>query len=525
MSGGLQTSRHALPGVHLLDAELALQDARERLSDRLNGDEGAITHSRCTKGCTTNAAPSQAGAGEKPDQAEAARLDSLANSVSTHPHTRTWKARRHRLRHVAGSIVGGRQAACGTAAVGQTVSIAVGHGRAELHGLETCGSVWTCPVCAAKVTERRKQEVQTVKARHQARGGRVAMATLTLPHYAFDRCGDLLDVVRGSYRKVKQGRSWAGGYTIHRNAAKRLRRARLERGVNQAATAEATYIGMQALQAIEEGHRKPAQAEVTALCEFLGVPLQEVATWRPGVRERTGWAGDIRALEVLHGGNGWHPHLHVLVFFEAGTSDGQMEEFSAWLWQRWSRIVGRQTGRECSERAFEWRELSEDEDGGYLEKWGAAEELTKAHVKNASAGRTPWQLLASIADGDDPRQVARDRSLFLDYAQAFKGARQLTWSGGLRDRYLSDQADQADEEVAAEEELQPGEEVEESYLVHLDRAIWKPLARAGLQAALIDAADPDQGGGLRAVLDVIERAGVRFRMSQERSMVPHLYPP
>ena len=33
------------------------------------------------------------------------------------------------------------------------------HGTASYGGLQTCGSVWTCPVCAAKIAERRRVEL------------------------------------------------------------------------------------------------------------------------------------------------------------------------------------------------------------------------------------------------------------------------------------------------------------------------------------------------------------------------------
>lgn len=53
---------------------------------------------------------------------------------------------------------------------------------ARFGGLQTCGSVWMCPVCAAKISERRKGELETaIKAAH-ALGWAVAMVTLTIPH-------------------------------------------------------------------------------------------------------------------------------------------------------------------------------------------------------------------------------------------------------------------------------------------------------------------------------------------------------
>ena len=56
----------------------------------------------------------------------------------------------------------------------------------QLWGLQTCGSVWVCPVCGAKVVERRRGEIQQAMAMHRACGGEVHLLTLTAPHTRFD---------------------------------------------------------------------------------------------------------------------------------------------------------------------------------------------------------------------------------------------------------------------------------------------------------------------------------------------------
>lgn len=67
-----------------------------------------------------------------------------------------------------------------------------GHGTASYGGLQTCGSVWTCPVCAAKIAERRRLEIQAAMAQHRAQGGEVQLLTLTTPHTRFDVLEELL---------------------------------------------------------------------------------------------------------------------------------------------------------------------------------------------------------------------------------------------------------------------------------------------------------------------------------------------
>jgi hypothetical protein len=72
------------------------------------------------------------------------------------------------------------------------------HKSCSYKGLQTCGSVWACPVCAAKISERRRIELQAAMALHQAQGGQVLLATFTTPHHL----GDQLDQVLSGQAKA-----------------------------------------------------------------------------------------------------------------------------------------------------------------------------------------------------------------------------------------------------------------------------------------------------------------------------------
>ncbi|MBC7773828.1 MAG: protein rep, partial [Phycisphaerae bacterium] len=66
------------------------------------------------------------------------------------------------------------------------------HKTTSYAGLQTCGSVWACPVCSAKIAERRRVEIIAAMAAHKAAGGVVNMLTLTAPHQRADNLRDLL---------------------------------------------------------------------------------------------------------------------------------------------------------------------------------------------------------------------------------------------------------------------------------------------------------------------------------------------
>lgn len=79
---------------------------------------------------------------------------------------------------------------------------------AHFKGLQLCGSVWDCPVCAAKITELRRQEL--AKAMHRAKelGYSRVMTTYTQRHLKHQRCKDLLQQFNKSRRRFKSGKGW-----------------------------------------------------------------------------------------------------------------------------------------------------------------------------------------------------------------------------------------------------------------------------------------------------------------------------
>ena len=89
----------------------------------------------------------------------------------------------------------------------------------QLWGLQTCGSVWVCPVCGAKVVERRRGEIQQAMAMHRACGGEVHLLTLTVPHTRFDALEGLLERQGKALQGFLRDRKVKGG--IQRNGLHR----------------------------------------------------------------------------------------------------------------------------------------------------------------------------------------------------------------------------------------------------------------------------------------------------------------
>lgn len=75
-------------------------------------------------------------------------------------------------------------------------------------GLLVCGSVWVCPVCAAKISERRRNELKLAFDAHLSVGGYCTMVTLTFAHSARDKLDDLLLALGKSMYKFRSGKRY-----------------------------------------------------------------------------------------------------------------------------------------------------------------------------------------------------------------------------------------------------------------------------------------------------------------------------
>jgi hypothetical protein len=76
--------------------------------------------------------------------------------------------------------------------------------KAHYGGLTTCGSVWMCPICSAKITERRRQELESVNAAELS----CFMVTLTLQHDKTDELKTVNGHLSEAWRMMKSGRWW-----------------------------------------------------------------------------------------------------------------------------------------------------------------------------------------------------------------------------------------------------------------------------------------------------------------------------
>ena len=217
-------------------------------------------------------------------------------------------------------------------------------------------------------------------------------------------------------------------------------------------------------------------------------------------RERVGFVGFIRALEVTHGGNGWHPHLHVVLLVQDGAA---LAAELAWLSERWQACVVRELGAAAEPDAAHGVDLRPCYRADYLAKLGL--EVTAPSGKGGRGGnRTPWQIAADLCalphahDARSAEEIADDRAqdayLWTTWCEDMRGARMLTWSRGLRETAG------LGKEVA-DEDLVEGEGPNDRTVAMVPAAVWDRVRKvSGLAAQVLAVAETEGAVGVASFL-------------------------
>lgn len=86
---------------------------------------------------------------------------------------------------------------------------------AHLAGLSVCGSAWACPVCATRISERRRGEVEQAVSWVERAGLQLVMSTFTLSHGPTDSLAASLEALNGAYRRMQRRRDFAALRVAH----------------------------------------------------------------------------------------------------------------------------------------------------------------------------------------------------------------------------------------------------------------------------------------------------------------------
>ncbi|WP_344069774.1 hypothetical protein [Microbacterium sediminicola] len=147
---------------------------------------------------------------------ERGRLDKYAVNVSSpgqehfsEPSHLTLRQQRWNAREAAQRLTHrSNLRKCGRVRIRTFVELRMGDDRASYGGLVTCGSVWLCAVCNAKIAAHRALEVAAVTEWAHAEGLGMYFGALTVQHGPTDALSTSLDTLRAAWRRMTQGRGW-----------------------------------------------------------------------------------------------------------------------------------------------------------------------------------------------------------------------------------------------------------------------------------------------------------------------------
>ena len=264
---------------------------------------------------------------------------------------------------------------------------------AGLSGLVTCGSVWACPVCAAKIATRRADELADVMRFALEQQCKASMVTLTMRHHAGQRLKDCWDALSRAWQAVVSGKQWVADSLAFglRGWVKAVEVTRGKSGWHVHIHALMIWeksVTLQVAQHVADRMWRRWDAALRRPCRTC----KEI----PGARcNRCGFdslrdAGglDVRMATLVPGGFGLHEYFVKL-----------------------------------------------------------SHEITGGQAKLAKGGgRTPFQILS---DALGTGEVA-DVHAWWEWEKASHGRRQIGWSKGLRE-WAKLAAEQTDEEIAGEE--------------------------------------------------------------------------
>jgi Replication protein. len=340
-----------------------------------------------------------------------------------------------KLLYVHGTPANEQHATCwchrtSTSVQGGVEMLRAGDGSsARLGGVVTCGLVWTCPVCAAKLSETRRAELSQAMSAHVGNGGSAYLLTFTFPH-------ELGDALKGNLEKLDKARQ-------------RFQNARTWK----AWKADAQRVG-----------------GVTSLETTFGHngwhPHLHMLTFTRrgafGEGEPVNAQGDLASATITELQALWVDSLlKVGLCSNDKVSDAM---------QRALVIRG---GEHAAEYIAKW---------GHDSAWGMSSELTRQHSKVGSKSvaprtwhATPFQLLAMIDSGRRELSAAWD-----EYVAAMKGRRMLTWTPGLKGHFGITEL--TDEHLAAEGKA---ERPEESRVARLSYDEFVMVTASGKLGALL----------------------------------------
>lgn len=268
-----------------------------------------------------------------------------------------------------------RLSSCMSSSLGSDVHVIKTEHGVHYGNLMTCGLGWVCPVCSAKISEKRRVELSKAVNTNSKNNGYNLLITLTFPHYKFDNLDEILEKMKNALRRFKGSRKYQE-LKERIGLIGSVRCLEVTHGSNGWHPHTHDLFFLESDEYSDESKMKELEKEIYELwakaCVQSGLPA---------------------------------PNLKYGVDVKGGEfANDYITKF----------------GKDAEKKL----------------KWRVDSELSKSHSKSGKSGsRTPFDILRDIYVYD----LDSDKKLFQEYSKSFKGKRQLVWSRGLKNRFDIDE--------------------------------------------------------------------------------------
>lgn len=365
--------------------------------------------------------------------------------------------------------------------------------RAYYYGLATCKALWECPICASRISERRREKL-VIGLDSAPQNLYLAMLTFTISHHRGETFADVHNRLKAAYKGFWGGR-WAKGFKEQFNIVGTLRALEFTHGPN------GPHPHIHLLIVATRGFHRPSALPMlrqfqtqddkdlieAGLAEKLAEKLIEWQAERQAEGQEPTYTEEELAKQAKKA-------AHVRSRARLTVAD----EMTALVQERWQRQAGKAGAFVSQDHGvdlkFDRPALAEyvaklESDQG----WGLEAEVTKAVVKQGRGeNRSLTALLYAYAyHGDE----AAGR-LWVEAVTSLKGQRHLMASAGFWE--LLGQPEQTDGELAGED-TDPCDQL----LAALSLYQWREICRLEVRGYLLEVAGRGNVAALAAYLQTI----------------------
>lgn len=210
-----------------------------------------------------------------------------------------------------------------------------------------------------------------------------------------------------------------------------------------------------------------------------------------------GIVGYVRSEEcTLSKNGGWHPHSHFLIIHDRLMDSDHLRVVEARLKRFWARSAVK-AGFGWPHKENGCKLVGGRQAHDYISSWGLPAEMAGGQYKSGPSSMHPFNLLEIIqktrpnSDHLSESIYSACRTLFLEWSEARRGKRTITFSRGLRD-LLKMNEDPTDEELA---DTVTDEEIDALIVAHAD---FKVIADKCQQGYILRLVEQSKGEGSEA---------------------------